>query len=523
MSEKEKIIIFDTTLRDGEQSPGASLSISEKVEIARQLARLNVDVIEAGFPVSSPAQFEAVHRIAGEVPVTVAALARAKEVDIRAAAKALEGASHPRIHTFIGTSNFHIEGKFADPRYGKTLAEKRRTIIRMAVEAVQLARTFVDDVEFSAEDAGRTPLEFLVEVITAAIEAGATTVNIPDTTGYTLPHEYAEKIRQLREQVPNIDRAIISVHCHDDLGLAVANSLAAVQAGARQVECTINGIGERAGNASLEEIVMAIKVRGDLLPFYTDIRTREIYNTSRMVSTFTGFVVQPNKAIVGRNAFAHESGIHQDGMLKNRNTYEIMHPADVGVPESKIVLGRHSGRHGLKARLEQLGYTLSEAELDRVYQRFLELADRKKEVYDEDLRALMGDEIEESQNHIHLEHMQVLAGTDSIPTASVRLRYQGEIREESATGDGPVDAIFKAIDRAMGQAATVVDYQVRSVTAGRQAMGEVYVRLQLDDSEAHGRGVSTDILEASARAYIHALNNWVRKANVQTAEATAWE
>ncbi len=523
MSEKEKIIIFDTTLRDGEQSPGASLSISEKVEIARQLARLNVDVIEAGFPVSSPAQFEAVQRIAAEVPVTVAALARAKAVDIEAAARALEGAQRPRIHTFIGTSDFHIQGKFADARYGKTLAEKRQTIIRMAVEAVQYARTFVADVEFSAEDAGRTPLDFLVEVVTAAIDAGATTINIPDTTGYTLPHEFAEKIRLLIDRVPNSDQAIFSVHCHDDLGLAVANSLAGIQAGARQVECTINGIGERAGNASLEEIVMAIKVRGDLLPFYTDVRTQEIFNTSRMVSTFTGFVVQPNKAIVGRNAFAHESGIHQDGMLKDRNTYEIMHPADVGVPESRIVLGRHSGRHGLKARLEQLGYSLSEAELDHVYQRFLALADRKKEVYDEDLRALMGDELEEAANQIHLEHLQVVAGTDSIPTASVRLKFQDTIREESATGDGPVDAIFKAIDRAIGQAVTVVDYQVRSVTAGRQAMGEVYVRVQMDNQEAHGRGVSTDILEASARAYTHALNNWIRKTTLQNAEATPWE
>ncbi len=515
---KEKIIIFDTTLRDGEQSPGAALTVNEKVEIARQLARLKVDVIEAGFPVSSPAQFKAVQRIAEAVPVTVAALARAREWDIQAAARALSNAQRPRIHTFIGTSDFHVLGKFASARYGRTLEEKRRTVVQMAVEAIQLARTFVDDVEFSAEDAGRTPLPFLAEIVQAAIQAGATTINIPDTTGYTLPDEFAGKIRYLREHVPDIDQIVLSVHCHDDLGLAVANSLAAIQAGARQVECTINGIGERAGNASLEEIVMAIKVRGDYLPFYTDINTREIYNTSRMVSTFTGFVVQPNKAIVGRNAFAHESGIHQDGMLKDRNTYEIMHPSDVGVPESRIVLGRHSGRHGLKARLQQLGYQLSDTELDRVYERFLKLADRKKEVYDEDLRSLMGDVVQNGEQTVVLERLQVVVGTDSIPTASVRLLVAGTPREESATGDGPVDAIFKAIDRATGQPGEVVDYQVRSVTAGRQAMGEVFVRVQYQAQEAHGRGVSTDILEASAHAYLQAINQLLHQNQTQSVE-----
>ncbi len=513
---KEKIIIFDTTLRDGEQSPGAALTVKEKVEIARQLARLRVDVIEAGFPVSSPAQFEAVQQIAETVPVTVAALARARAADISAAARALANAAQPRIHTFIGTSDFHILGKFADARYGRTLKEKRHTVRQMAIDAIQQARSYVADVEFSAEDAGRTPLPFLAEIVQAAIEAGATTINIPDTTGYTLPDEFAEIIRYLREQVKGIEQVVLSVHCHDDLGLAVANSLAAIQAGARQVECTINGIGERAGNASLEEIVMAIKVRGNRLPFYTDVNTQEIYNTSRMVSTFTGFVVQPNKAIVGRNAFAHESGIHQDGMLKNRNTYEIMHPADVGVPESRIVLGRHSGRHGLKARLTQLGYELSEKDLDHIYQRFLELADRKKEVYDEDLRSLMGDEIQSTAQAVVLERLQVVVGTDSIPTASVRLKIANAPCEESATGDGPIDAIFKAIDRATGYSAEVVDYQVRSVTAGRQAMGEVFVRVRVQQQEVHGRGVSTDILEASARAYLQALNHLLHHQQVPT-------
>jgi len=513
---KEKIIIFDTTLRDGEQSPGAALTVKEKVEIARQLARLRVDVIEAGFPVSSPAQFEAVQQIAETVPVTVAALARARAADIAAAARALANAAQPRIHTFIGTSDFHILGKFADARYGRTLKEKRHTVRQMAVDAIQQARSYVADVEFSAEDAGRTPLPFLAEIVQAAIEAGATTINIPDTTGYTLPDEFAEIIRYLREQVKGIEQVVLSVHCHDDLGLAVANSLAAIQAGARQVECTINGIGERAGNASLEEIVMAIKVRGNRLPFYTDVNTQEIYNTSRMVSTFTGFVVQPNKAIVGRNAFAHESGIHQDGMLKNRNTYEIMHPADVGVPESRIVLGRHSGRHGLKARLIQLGYELSEKDLDHIYQRFLELADRKKEIYDEDLRSLMGDEIQSTAQALVLERLQVVVGTDSIPTASVRLKIADAPCEESATGDGPVDAIFKAIDRATGYSTEVVDYQVRSVTAGRQAQGEVFIRVRVQQQEVHGRGVSTDILEASARAYLQALNHFLHHQQVPT-------
>ncbi len=507
----ERIIIFDTTLRDGEQSPGASLNIAEKVEIARQLARLKVDVIEAGFPVSSPAQFEAVKRIAGEVDAIITGLARAKEVDIKAAYEALKEAPRKRIHTFSSTSDYHILGKFGSSRYGRTLAEKRQTVIKMSIDAVQYARTFCDDVEFSAEDAGRTDIGYLAEVIEAAIEAGATTVNIPDTTGYTLPDEFSEKIRQLKKRVKNIDQAIISVHCHNDLGLAVANSLAAVQAGARQVECTINGIGERAGNASLEEIVMALNVRKDLLPFYTQINTREIYNASRMVSTFTGFVVQPNKAIVGKNAFAHESGIHQDGVLKDRNTYEIMRPEDVGVPSSKIVLGRHSGRHGLKARLEELGFHLSEEELDVVYNKFVELADKKKEVYDEDLRSMMGEEFYSEKPTYALEYWHVFIGTNSIPTATVRLATQDKVVEESATGDGPVDAVFNAIDRALNTHFEVTDYQVRSVTSGRDALGEVYVRIQNGLGEAHGRGHSTDIIEASGKAYLQAINEILKQ------------
>ncbi|WP_456409103.1 2-isopropylmalate synthase [Caldithrix abyssi] len=514
----EKIIIFDTTLRDGEQSPGASLNIAEKVEIARQLARLKVDVIEAGFPVSSPAQFEAVKRIAGEVPAIIAGLARAKEGDIKAAYQALKEAPRKRIHTFSSTSDYHILGKFGSSRYGQTLAEKRKTVIQMSIDAVQYARTFCDDVEFSAEDAGRTDIGYLAEVIEAAIEAGATTVNIPDTTGYTLPDEFAEKIRQLKKRVKNIERAVISVHCHNDLGLAVANSLAAVQAGARQVECTVNGIGERAGNASLEEFVMALNVRKDILPFYTAINTREIYNASRMVSTFTGFPVQPNKAIVGKNAFAHESGIHQDGVLKDRNTYEIMKPEDVGVSSSKIVLGRHSGRHGLKARLQELGYRLSEEKLDQVYKLFVKLADKKKEVYDEDLRSLMGEEVYSEKPAYLLDYLHVFLGTSAIPTATVRLKKDDRILEESATGDGPVDAVFNAIDRALHTHFEVTDYQVRSVTSGRDALGEVFVRIQNGLGEAHGRGHSTDIIEASGKAYLQAINNILKQRDTVSLE-----
>jgi 2-isopropylmalate synthase len=504
---ENRIVIFDTTLRDGEQSPGASLNVKEKVEIAHQLAKLKVDVVEAGFPVSSPQQFEAVQRIASEVDIIVAALARAKEIDIKKAAEALLSAPRKRIHTFSSTSDYHIIGKFGDARYGNTIDEKRTTVLKMSYDAVQYAKTFCDDVEFSAEDAGRTDIGYLSEVIEAAIEAGATTVNIPDTTGYTIPAEFANKITELRKRVKNIDKAIISVHCHNDLGLAVANSLAAIETGARQVECTINGIGERAGNASLEEIVMALKVRKDKLNYYTNINTKEIYNTSKIVSGLTGLIIQPNKAIVGANAFAHESGIHQDGMLKSRETYEIMTPADVGVTSTKIILGRHSGRHGLKARLNELGYVLSDDELDRIYKLFTDLADKKKEIYDEDLRSLMGDEVYQKNQYYHLDYLQVHLGTHAIPTATIKLRIDDqEAVQESATGDGPVDAIFNAIDRVLNMKYTVENYQLRSVTSGRQALGEAQLRIRANGKSFNGRGVSTDIVEASAKAYINAIN-----------------
>lgn len=507
MSEKEKVHIFDTTLRDGEQSPGASLNIQEKVEIARQLEKLNVDVIEAGFPASSPLQFEAVSRISAESGKTVAALCRATQGDIQSAAKALKEARHPRIHTFISTSDIHILGKFGHDRYGKTLADKQATILRMAVDAVTMAKSFCQDIEFSAEDAGRTDPAYLAEIISAVIEAGATCVNIPDTTGYTWPSEFGQRIRDLRMQVPNIADAIISVHCHNDLGLAVANSLSAVENGARQVECSINGIGERAGNASLEEVVMALKVRSDLHNFATDIVTEEIYNTSRMVSSFTGMIVQPNKAIVGDNAFAHESGIHQDGMLKNRQTYEVMTPQSVGVPETHIVLGRHSGKHGLQSRLSALGYQLDAQELEKVYQKFLNLADKKKEIYDDDLRVLMGDEMQKTVEPIELDYLHINSGTSSIPTATIRITTPDGTFEESSTGDGPVDACFRAIERAMKIESSLLNsYSVRSTTAGRQALGEATVRLRDKNTFFTGRGVSTDIIEASAKAYLQALS-----------------
>jgi len=511
----EKIIVFDTTLRDGEQSPGASLNVPEKVEIARQLAKLRVDVIEAGFPISSPVQLEAVARISDSVDVTVAALARAVEADIKAAYDALRGANSFRIHTFIGTSDIHIGEKFRDERYGKTLAEKRATILQMARNAVAYARTLAEDVEFSAEDAGRTDIGYLAEVIAAAIDAGATTVNIPDTTGYTMPAEFGAKIAELKRRVPDIDQAVISAHCHNDLGLAVANSLAALQNGARQVECTINGIGERAGNASLEEIVMALKVREEYWHLHTDIRFEEIINTSKMVSAFTGLIVQPNKAVVGDNAFSHEAGIHQDGVLKDKRTYEIMTPGSVGVPQTSIVLGRHSGRHGLAVRLKALGYHLTDEELDQVYHMFLELADKKKEIFDDDLRVLMGDEMFRHHDYYELDSFHVSAGTTTPATATITLKVDDQVTRESAHGDGPVDACFKAIDRALSFNTNMESYQVRSVTAGREALGEVIVRIRDQGQLFTGRGVSTDIIEASVKAYLSVLNE-ARAATCET-------
>lgn len=505
----DRVIIFDTTLRDGEQAPGASMTIAEKLRIARQLERLRVDIIEAGFPVSSPAQFEAVQRIAKEVrePV-ICALARTIEADVRAAGDALRTGLHTRIHTFVATSDIHLAAKFGDDRWGTTIEDKRATILEMTDRCVRMAREYTDDVEFSAEDAGRTDLEYLCQVVRVAVAAGATTVNIPDTTGYCLPNEYAGFFRTIRQRC-ELEGVTLSAHCHDDLGLAVANSLSGVLAGARQIECTINGIGERAGNASLEEVVMALKVRANRFGVHTDIETRRLTETSRMVSIATGFAVPPNKAIVGGNAFSHEAGIHQHGVLKSRETYEIMRAEDVGQTAEAIRLGRHSGRHGLFSRLEKMGIDMADSEREGIYRQFVELADRKKEIYDEDLLHL----VEQTQGetravHYRLEQVHVSTGTGREPRAEVLVQHipSGTICQETASGDGPINAVYKAIDQATGSHNDLVSYAIRSVSEGADAMGEVTVLI--GDAGVFFRGVarSTDVLKASAEAYIEALN-----------------
>jgi 2-isopropylmalate synthase len=510
MSE-EKVIIFDTTLRDGEQSPGASLSVAEKLEIAHQLAVLGVDVIEAGFPISSPVQFEATRLIAEQItgPV-IAALARTNEDDIEAAGKAIATAKKKRIHTFIATSPIHMKYKLK-----KTSDE----VLKMAVEAVKYAKTFVDDVEFSPEDACRSEMPFLVEVLTAVIEAGATTLNIPDTVGYALPYEYGRLIAQLKSDVPGIGKCVISTHCHNDLGMAVANSLAGVRNGARQVECTVNGLGERAGNAALEEIVMAIHTRADFFAqagtgaLRTNINTKEIYRTSQLVSQLTGFVIQPNKAVVGANAFAHEAGVHVDGVLKERTTYEIMKPETIGLVGSRMVLGRHTGRHGFADRCKKLGFKLTKQEIERAYQRFVEIADKKKEVFDEDLAAIVNDEIRIVEQIYQLEYLHVVSGTGTLPTASVKIRIKDEVKQAAACGDGPVDAAYEAIREATGVSAKLENYSIRAVTSGKEALGEATVRISDDGRTYAGRGVSTDIIEASAKAYIDAINRMMAEKN----------
>jgi 2-isopropylmalate synthase len=498
-----KILIFDTTLRDGEQSPGASLDIQQKLMIAQQLQRLNVDAIEAGFPVSSPAQFDAVRLIAEQIqgPV-IAGLARAVNLDIDRCWEALKPAKRPRIHTFIATSSVHLEKKFR---------KSEDEILEMAHKAVQRARSYVEDVEFSPEDSSRTGKPFLFKIIEAAINAGATVINIPDTVGYAYPSEFGTLIKEIIENVPNMHRAILSVHCHNDLGLAVANSLAAIQNGAQQVECTVNGIGERAGNASLEEIVMALKTRKDVLQVETGVNTAEIIRSSKMVSNLTGIFIQPNKAIVGANAFAHESGIHQDAVLKDKNTYEIMTPESVGLTTNKIVLGRHSGRHGLKSRLETLGYQLEGDELNRIYEEFLKVADKKKEVFDEDLEVLVENNVYEVGKQFELVYFQISSGNQLIPTATIGLKVAGETFQEAACGDGPVDAAFKAIDRITQIKNELISYQLQSVTQGKNAQGEVSVKLANNGNQIMGRGASTDVIEASIKAYLDALNRLIIK------------
>jgi 2-isopropylmalate synthase len=497
--DKPRILIFDTTLRDGEQSPGASLNLPEKIEIARALEQLGVDIIEAGFPITSPGDFEAVKTIAAEITgATVAGLARCTERDVSRAGEAVQHARKGRIHVFCATSKIHREFK---------LKKAKDQIIRLTVDNVKLARQFVPDVEFSPEDASRTEPDYLAEVVQAAIEAGATTINCPDTVGYATPEEYRAMFEYLIAHVPGAKNVVFSSHCHDDLGLAVSNSLAAVLGGARQVECTINGIGERAGNAALEEVVMAMRTRSDCYPFMTNINTRRLASCSRLVSTLTGLHVQRNKAIIGENAFAHEAGIHQDGVLKERLTYEIMSPEDVGVIQNKLVLGKHSGRHAFRQRLEELGLRLDEAVLDRAFEQFKMLCDKKKEIYDEDLEALVEQQLETHGQLFGLKNLQVMASTQGVATATVTLIESsgGEITD-AATGDGPIDAMFSAIQRLTKISARLDSYQVRSVTGGREAQGEVTVELTHSDRKVRGRGLSTDILEASARAYLAAIN-----------------
>ncbi|OIO60147.1 MAG: 2-isopropylmalate synthase [Alphaproteobacteria bacterium CG_4_10_14_0_2_um_filter_63_37] len=495
----DHLIVFDTTLRDGEQSPGASMNTEEKLRIARQLERLRVDVIEAGFPVASPGDFDAVHRIAQTVKEsTVCGLARAREADIDAAGRAIAPAAQGRIHTFIATSPIHME---------KKLRMSPDEVVAAAIKAIGHARQYTDDVEFSAEDAGRTEMDFLCRVVEAAIKAGAKTINIPDTVGYTLPWIFGERIATLMNRVPNIDQAIISVHCHNDLGLAVANSLAAVQAGARQVECTINGIGERAGNAAMEEVVMALKVRRDCFGgIDTNIDATQITPASRLLSAITGINVQPNKAIIGANAFAHESGIHQDGMLKAQETYEIMTPESVGQTKTELVLGKHSGRHAFADRLASLGVNLEGDELNRAFLRFKDLADVKKQVFDEDLLAIVDEEITRSPDRFVLKALSCQSGTGTRPSAKVVLTVDGEEKEQIGEGDGPVDAAFKAIRTLVPVEGELLLYQVNAITSGTDAMGEVTVRLRQGGRVVNGQGADTDIIVASARAYVNALN-----------------
>ena len=512
---KDRLIVFDTTLRDGEQSPGATMDQDEKLRIAKALERMKVDVIEAGFAIASQGDFHSVKAIADTIrESTICSLARAKEADIDRAAEALAGAESGRIHTFIATSPIHMQHKLR-------LAPDQ--VIEHAVAAVKHARNHMADVEFSCEDAGRSEIDFLCRIIEAVIDAGARTINIPDTVGYAIPEQFGDTIAQLLTRIPNADKAIFSVHCHNDLGLAVANSLAAVQAGARQVECTINGLGERAGNASLEEIVMAVRTRQDLFNVDTGINAREIVPTSNMVSQITGFPVQPNKAIVGANAFAHESGIHQDGVLKHRETYEIMSAEDVGWHTNRMVLGKHSGRAAFRARLDELGISFaSEAAMNEAFQRFKDLADKKHEVFDEDLQALVSDTKKAAEEeHYKLVLLEATARTGETPEARVVLNIAGQETMATATGAGPVDAAFKAIESMAQSHSTLQLYSVNAITAGTDSQGEVTVRLEKGGRIVNGHGADTDIITASAKAYLNALNHFaagLERAHPQAAD-----
>lgn len=508
----DRIIIFDTTLRDGEQSPGGSMNLEEKIQVARQLERMNVDVIEAGFAIASEGDFEAVRAVAKAMKKSsVASLCRASKKDIDRAWEALKEAKKPRIHTFLATSDIHVKLKLQ-----KTHDQVRQT----AVDAVRHAAGYINDVEFSAEDAARSDINYLCEVIQAVIEAGAKTVNIPDTVGYAIPDEFGNLIATIRDRVPNIDQAVMSVHCHNDLGLAVANSLAAIQAGVRQVECTINGIGERAGNASLEETVMAIRTRRDHMNVYTDIKTEEIYRASRLVSGITGILVQQNKAVVGANAFAHEAGIHQDGMLKDRTTYEIMTPESVGIKESSLVLGKHSGRHAFRKRLEDMGIDLNEEEIQTAFVAFKNLADKKKTVYDEDIEALIAEEILRLPDRFRLISANFTSGTGVVPSATVEVEVDGKVKTKAEFGDGPVDAVFRAIKKTCKSRAKLLRFTVSAITGGADALGNVTVRIKENGHTIIGQGASSDIVVASARALVNALNKLEYRKRTQETEET---
>jgi 2-isopropylmalate synthase len=492
------IKIFDTTLRDGEQSPGASMNVEEKMTLARQLARLGVDIIEAGFAISSPGDFESIKRIGAEVegPV-ICSLARARREDIDRAWEALKDAPRRRIHTFHSTSDIHLKYQYRI---------SREEALRRSVEMVSHARSYVDDVEFSPMDATRTDEAYLLDVVEAVIAAGAKTVNIPDTVGYAMPEEFGALIKGIKSKVKNIDKAIISVHCHNDLGLAVANALAAIRNGAEQVECTINGIGERAGNCSMEEVVMALRTRKDIFGTDTRIHTEEITRTSRLVTKITGIPVQPNKAIVGANAFAHESGIHQDGLLKERTTYEIMTPESIGLVKTNLVLGKHSGRHAFRDRLKQMGYELSDDDLNKAFERFKRVADQKKEVFDEDLDAIVSDEMQQIQEIYVLRHLSAQSGTGMTPTATVEMQTGGKSVKQTGKGDGPVDAVYRTIAAITGTKSRLDAYLVKGITGGTDALGEVTVKVEEDGKKVAGHGADTDIIVASAKAYVNALN-----------------
>jgi 2-isopropylmalate synthase len=512
----DKVHIFDTTLRDGEQSPGCSMNLAEKLEMARQLDRLGVDVLEAGFPISSQGDFDAVKAVSAEIrrPI-IAALARANQLDIDRAWQALREAERPRIHTFLATSDIHLKFK---------LRKTREEVLRMISRMVAYAKSLCDDIEFSPEDAGRTDRDYLVECCHAAVESGATVLNLPDTVGYCLEPEYEKMFADVKERVPGMERVTLSTHTHDDLGLAASNTLAGIRGGARQVECTINGIGERAGNAGLEEIVMAIFVRGETLGLRTDVRTEELYPASQLLTRLTGMVVQRNKAIVGQNAFAHEAGIHQDGVLKNAITYEILTPQSVGMPSNALVLGKHSGRHALHKRFEELGYQLDKSDLDRAYQVFCQIADRKKQVYDEDLLAILNEGFEHVPDTYHLKLLQSVASSEGRSTATVELVRDGSTYHDSATADGPCDAAFRAIDRITGVPGVVADFSVHTLGPGTDGLAEVTIRARFAGREFTGKSCNHNVVEAAARAYLQAANKAVyeqRRLHERAAVASA--